>query len=113
MSTFVGEVPDAFKAIRRRKINMLIFSNMPAERRLAHFYQFAPQMCSSEWRGKFKRFIGITTFNEVIAQDPRLIEIREHSHIEKVSFGEPDDIPGCQQCRNAFWNLVDTTALDW
>ena len=95
------------------KIKAMQFQAMSPEERLAHFDEIAGEMCSDEWRQKFRAFVEEFPPDGGGAKDPLTAEICDHSCIEGFLFKGSAGLPGCQKCRDAFWKLVDLGALEW
>jgi hypothetical protein len=97
-----------------RKIKVMQFQASSPEERLAHFDEVSGEMCSDEWRDKFRTFVEKFPPDAGASKsDPFAAAISEHSCIEGFLFKESNELPGCQKCRDAFWKLVDLVSLDW
>lgn len=95
------------------KIRAMQFQASPVEERLKHFDEVAGDMCSDEWRKKFREFVEKFPPDVAAKDEPLFIEISEHSFIERSLFEKPEEIPGCRQCRDAFWKLVSIVSQNW
>jgi len=94
------------------KLKLMWFHAISREERLAHFDEFAPGMCSDEWRTKFREFIANVTPETVARHQELRDEVCNHACIEGSLFRETEELPGCRKCRDAFWNMVEKTALE-
>ena len=96
------------------KIKVMQFQAMSPEERLAHFDEVTGEMCSDEWRAKFKEFAEKFPPDATTSKtDPLAAAISDHSCIEGFLIKASSELPGCQRCRDAFWKLVDIAAADW
>jgi len=80
--------------------NFTRFVGLSPEDRLLHFDWAAKDMCSDEWREKFRTLL---SKDRPVSDKNLLDEIFTHSQLAVL---DPSQVTGCHACRSAFWKLV-------